>query len=177
METVAAIFFVILVLVCALCAFFLLVVQPIWGIVDVAVSNEHSGATKAIVIILTLLLLGPLMTFIYACFITRSSVLRRFTLIAFGLLIAMGVLAIGVAIAVPAIKHLWEKKTGVVAEAGLPRAVDCEVCLQPSQADGRHQVKRLEPARQIPGRPIASPSLRHHSPPALSDYLLPTRLI
>lgn len=118
METIAPIFFVILVLIAALCAFFLLAVQPIWGIVDVAVSKEHSGATKALVIILTLLVLGPLMTFIYACFITRSSVLRRFTLIAFGLLVAMGLLALAVAVAVPATKHLWEKKkTGVVAAA------------------------------------------------------------
>ncbi len=72
------------------CLFFLIFVQPIWGIVDVAISKEHSGGTKAVVILLTLLLLGPIMTFFYACIGTRSRILRGATLISFFVLVLSG---------------------------------------------------------------------------------------
>jgi len=87
------------------CLFFLVFVQPIWSIVDVAVSKEHSGGTKAVVILLTLLLLGPIMTFFYACFGTRSRVLRNTTLICFTVLLLSGGAVLGLAIAVPMVKQ------------------------------------------------------------------------
>jgi small-conductance mechanosensitive channel len=109
MEAIAAIFFVGLVLAAGVCILFLCFIQPIWSIVDVAVSNEHSGATKTVVILLTLLLLGPIMTFFYACFGTHSRLLRVSTLVAFALLLLVGTTAIGVALAVPAAKSIWDR--------------------------------------------------------------------
>jgi hypothetical protein len=61
MEIAVALLFAALILLDAACAFFLVVVQPIWGIVDVARSDKHSGGTKTAIILLTLLLLGPIM--------------------------------------------------------------------------------------------------------------------
>jgi hypothetical protein len=104
METILGLTMLIVVLVGGLCAFFLVFVQPIWGIVDVDVSKEHSGGTKAAVILLTLLLLGPIMTFFYACFGTRSRVLRHATLVTFVVLLLSGGALLGLAIAVPMAK-------------------------------------------------------------------------
>ena len=84
--------------------FFLICIQPIWSIVEVAVSKEHSGGTKAAVILLTLLLLGPIMTFFYACFGTHSRALRRATILAFVIGLISGTVVIGLAIAVPAVR-------------------------------------------------------------------------
>jgi hypothetical protein len=81
-EAVAAIIAIFLLLTGAVGAVFMVGFQPIWGIVDVAVSKEHSGGTKAAVILLTLLLLGPIMTFFYACFGTKSAALKKTSIIA-----------------------------------------------------------------------------------------------
>jgi hypothetical protein len=85
--------------------FFLLAVQPIWGIVDVAVSKEHSGGTNAAVILLTLLLLGPVMTFFYACFSSPSRIFRRLTVMAFVMVVSSALAVIGLAIAAPAVRE------------------------------------------------------------------------
>jgi len=95
----------IILLIGGCCLFFLLAIQPIWGVVDVAVSNEHSGGTKAAVILLTLLLLGPIMTFFYACFGTRSRVFRNTTLTCFTVLLLSVAVLIGLAVAVPMVKE------------------------------------------------------------------------
>jgi type IV secretory pathway VirB6-like protein len=105
METILGLLLLVLLLVGGCCLFFLVFIQPIWGVVDVAVSKEHSGGTKAAVILLTLLLLGPIMTFFYACFGTRSRVLRRSTLLSFVVVLLSGGAALGLAIAVPMVKQ------------------------------------------------------------------------
>ena len=56
--------------------FFLFVVQPIWSIVDVATCERLSKGAKAVIIVLTLILLGPIMTIGYAVFGTHSRGLR-----------------------------------------------------------------------------------------------------
>ena len=111
METILGLILLLLLLVGGCCLFFLVFIQPIWGVVDVAVSKEHSGGTKAAVILLTLLLLGPIMTFFYACFGTRSRVLRRSTLFSFVVLLLSGGAALGLAIAVPALKQKLPLRT------------------------------------------------------------------
>jgi hypothetical protein len=105
MEAILGLVMMVILLIGGVCLFFLLFVQPIWGIVDVAVCNEHSGGTKAAVILLTLLLLGPIMTFFYACFGTRSRIFRNTTLISFVVLLLSGGALIGLAIAVPMVKQ------------------------------------------------------------------------
>ncbi len=105
METAAALLFAVLILLGAVCAFFLVVAQPIWGIVDVATSDKHSGGTKTAIILLTLLLLGPIMTVFYACCGTCSNALRRAILIASGALAFAGVSALAMALAMPAAKN------------------------------------------------------------------------
>src|SRR5215831_4061350 len=105
METILGIIMLPILLIGGCCLFFLITVQPIWGIVDVATSKEHSGGTKAAVILLTLLLLGPIITFFYACFGTRSRILRGATLISFIFFVLSGGSLLGLAIAVPALKQ------------------------------------------------------------------------
>ena len=116
------------------CLFFLIFVQPIWGIVDVATSKEHSGGTKAAVILLTLLLLGPIMTFFYAWIGTRSRVFRASTLICFIVLVLCGGSLLGLAIAVPALQQRlpWHTTTAgnakpaVTTTAGPPATHEVE---------------------------------------------------
>ncbi len=119
METILGLILLLLLLVGGCCLFFLVFIQPIWGVVDVAVSKEHSGGTKAAVILLTLLLLGPIMTFFYACFGTRSRVLRRSTLFSFVVVLLSGGAALGLAIAVPMLKQKlpWRRAPAQSAES------------------------------------------------------------
>jgi hypothetical protein len=105
METILGIALILLLLVGGCSLFFLIFVQPIWSVVDVAVSKEHSGGTKATIILLTLLLLGPIMTFFYACIGTRSRILKGSTLISFVVVLLSGGSMLGLAIAVPALKQ------------------------------------------------------------------------
>jgi len=58
METILGLILMLILLIGGCCLFFLMFIQPIWGVVDVAVSKEHSGGAKAAVILLTLLVLG-----------------------------------------------------------------------------------------------------------------------
>ena len=132
METILGIVMLLIVLVGGCSLFFLIFVQPIWGIVDVATSTEHSGGTKAAVILLTLLLLGPIMTFFYACIGTRSRIFRGTTLISFIVLVLSGGSLLGLAIAVPALKQKlpWQTTTAgnakypVTTSAGGPAEVE-----------------------------------------------------
>ena len=105
METILALIVVVFLVAGGISLFFLLAVQPIWGIVDVAISKEHSGGTKAAVILLTLLLLGPIMTFFYACFSSPSRIFRRLTVAAFVMVVISAGVAIGLAIAAPAVRQ------------------------------------------------------------------------
>jgi hypothetical protein len=116
METIVGLLWILILLVGGCCLLFLLFVQPIWSIVDVAVSKEHSGGTKAAVILLTLLLLGPIMTFFYACFGTHSRALRSATLICFVVAILSGGALIGLAIAVPKFKEKLRRSTAAMTQ-------------------------------------------------------------
>jgi hypothetical protein len=120
METMLGLILLLLVLAGGGCLLFLICIQPIWSMVDVAVSKEHSGGTKAAVILLTLLLLGPIMTFFYACFGTRSRVLRGSTLISLIVLLVCGGSTLGLAIAVPALKQKWSWGNTTAAIAKSP---------------------------------------------------------
>ena len=104
MEAFLVLLVVLFLIAGGISLFFLLAIQPIWGIVDVAISKEHSGGTKAAVILLTLLLLGPIMTFFYACFASPSRVFRRMTVTAFVIALISGAVVIGLAIAAPAVR-------------------------------------------------------------------------
>lgn len=100
METILGPILMLCLLVGGCSLFFLFIVQPIWSVIDVAVSKEHSGGVKAVLIVLTLIL-GPLLTFFYACIGSQSRSLRRSTLISFGaLLLTIGSM-VGLAVAVP----------------------------------------------------------------------------
>lgn len=90
MEAVVAIFVVLFAGLGFLAGFYLLFGQLVWGIIDVSVSDRHSGGTRAAVILLTFLLLGPIMTFFYACFGSRSRALRRTTIGAFVVFLVSG---------------------------------------------------------------------------------------
>lgn len=105
METILQLVMVLFLISGGVSLFFLLGVQPIWGIVDVAISKEHSGGTKAAVILLTLLLLGPIMTFFYACFSSPSRIFRRLTVMAFVMVVISAAVVIGLAIAAPAVRE------------------------------------------------------------------------
>src|SRR5262249_10044912 len=120
METILGIIMLPILLIGGCCLFFLVFVQPIGGIVDVATSKEHSGGTKAAVILLTLLLLGPIMTFFYGCIGTRSRVLRGATLISFAVLVLSGGLLLGLAAAVPALQQKLPWQTAAAANANSP---------------------------------------------------------
>jgi len=104
METILGLIVLLFLIAGGISLFFLACIQPIWGIVDVAISKEHSGGTKAAVILLTLLLLGPIMTFFYACFSSPSRIFRRLTLTAFVIAVISGVVVIGLAIAAPTVR-------------------------------------------------------------------------
>ena len=108
METILGLIALLFVIAGGISLFFLLAIQPIWGIVDVAISKEHSGGTKAAVILLTLLLLGPIMTFFYACFSSPSRIFRRLTVTAFVIVVISAVVVIGLAIAAPAVREKFK---------------------------------------------------------------------
>jgi hypothetical protein len=120
MEPILGIVMLLILLTGGCCLFFLIFVQPIWGIVDVATSKEHSGGTKAAVILFTLLLLGPIMTFFYACIGTRSRILRGTTLISFIVVVLSGGSLLGLAIAVPALKQNFPWQTTNAANTNSP---------------------------------------------------------
>jgi len=105
MQSILGLLLLLFVITGGLGLVFLLAIQPIWAIVDVAVSKQHSGGTKAAVILLTLLVLGPIMTFFYACFSSASTVLRRATWGAFiTVLISAGVIVV-LAVTAPAVRQ------------------------------------------------------------------------
>lgn len=120
MESTLGLILLLIVLVGGCCFFFLIFIQPIWGVVDVAVSREHSGGTKAVVILLTLLLLGPIMTFFYACIGTRSRVLKCSTLISFFVLLLSGASMLGLTITIPALKQKLPWQSTITGNANSP---------------------------------------------------------
>jgi hypothetical protein len=121
-ETILGLILMVILLVGGCCLFFLLFIQPIWSLVDVAVSKEHSGGAKAAVILLTLLLLGPIMTFLYACFGTRSRILRNMTLTCLVSLLLSGGALVGLAVAVPMVKQKlgWQTVSTETAPHSVP---------------------------------------------------------
>ena len=97
METILGLLALCIMAVGGLAAVFMCFFQPIWGIVDVAVSKEHSGAAKTAVILLTVLLLGPVMTFFYGLVGTKTSVYRRATIAGALVLLFSGVALLSLA--------------------------------------------------------------------------------
>jgi len=81
--------------------------------VDVVLSKEHSGGTKAAVMLLTLCVLGPLMTIGYACIGTRSRALKKTTLLCLTLFLLSGMIMLAMAIAVPTLRETvhWSTST------------------------------------------------------------------
>ncbi len=100
METILGPILMLCVFVGGCSLFFLFIVQPIWSVIEVALSKEHSGGVKATLIVLALLL-GPLLTFFYACIGSRSAFLKRSTLLSFGALLLTVGSMLGLAVAVP----------------------------------------------------------------------------
>jgi len=138
MEAILGLILIITLLVGRLCAFFLAFVQPIWRIVDVAVSKVHSGGTKAAVILLSLLLLGPIMTFFYACFGTRSRILRNSTLVSFVVLVVSVGAMMVLAVALPMVKEKlpWRSRSSETNNTVwvVPSTITC-----PSAICGKHR--------------------------------------
>lgn len=97
METLIGILVLMVMAIGGSAALFLCVFQPIWGIIDVAVSQELSGAAKAVIILLTILLLGPIMTFFYGVFGTHSRIFKRATVAASLVLLFSGLAFISLA--------------------------------------------------------------------------------
>jgi uncharacterized BrkB/YihY/UPF0761 family membrane protein len=126
MEAISGLlaFFAMMLAFCA--GVFLFVVQPVWSIVDVACSKRLSTGAKTALIVLTLVLLGPILTFFYALLGTGSRGLRRTTVVgavlfAVGVGSTFGVTAIGVA------SHDETTATvGASAEASEPDLVAAE---------------------------------------------------
>ena len=123
MEAILQLLVVVFLIAGGISLFFLLAIQPIWGIVDVAISKEHSGGTKAAVILLTLLLLGPIMTFFYACFSSPSRIFRRLTVTAFVIFVLSAVAVIGLAIAAPAVRKKFNLPVAAVQQKADPLPV------------------------------------------------------
>ena len=139
MEVVAAITAIFFMLSGLSAGVFMVCFQPLWAIIDVAVSKEHSGGTKAAVILLSLLLLGPLMTFLYACFGTHSKVLKRVSIVgAFVVAIsAFGLLTISVVYpdARSNLSRLLDKEAVVEDDAsGIATVSSTDVDIQPFTA-------------------------------------------
>lgn len=115
MESVAAVLGLFFMLAAFVAAFFLLVVQPIWSIVRMAVSPRLSSGAKAALIVLTLVLLGPLLTFFYALFGTESKALRASTIV--GALVF--VVAAGGVLGMAAIADTAAPTAGALADADM----------------------------------------------------------
>ena len=76
-------------------------------------------ANHPVVILLTLLLLGPIISFFYACIGTRSRALRNTTLICFTAVLLSGGTMLGLAITVPMVKSNlpWQTTPAKSADA------------------------------------------------------------
>ena len=115
MEAIAALLGIVGMISVLLAAFFMLCVQPIWSICDIACSPRIPTGGKVTLIILTLVLLGPLLTFFYALFGSRSRGLRKSTLVGAACgVVALAVLFTGAALAPPG--HDMQLNPGGVAE-------------------------------------------------------------
>jgi hypothetical protein len=122
METIVPILLTVLGVTVFLSVCFLVCIQPIWGLIDVAESKEHSRGVKATVIVLTLFLLGPLMTIGYAIFGAHSKQLRRTTLGLLGLLLVSLGSLVGLALTVPAMQSTITNLARQAGGAGLLNA-------------------------------------------------------
>ncbi|NNC88675.1 MAG: hypothetical protein HKN82_09485 [Akkermansiaceae bacterium] len=112
MEAIFGVLIFLCIAVVIVSAVFMGFFQPLWGIIDVAVSREHTSGTKAAVILLTLLLLGPIMTFFYACFGTRSPALKRSTIAASVALLVSAVAAVGLSAVHPGMRNDLGREPG-----------------------------------------------------------------
>jgi hypothetical protein len=101
----------------------LVTVQPLWGIIDAAMSPKLSSGAKVAIILLTLLLLGPLMTIGYA--LTQPGLYRKATVttvvVCLGSVIAiMALAAISQATDLPGVQQAAADDTTVVADVTDP---------------------------------------------------------
>ena len=97
METLFGILALCVMAVGGLAAVFMCFFQPIWALIDVSISKEHSPAAKAAVILLTILLLGPVMTFFYGIVGTKTQLFKRATVTGALLLLFSGIALLSLA--------------------------------------------------------------------------------
>jgi len=164
MDIIAALALLVLLVLGALCVFFLVCIQPIWGIVDVAASKEQSGGVKAVVIILTLVLLGPLMTIGYAFFGTRSTGFRMTTVVTLTVLLSSGLYAVGLALAVPATQGVFGVIAQLASDAGL----------NVSAYSARGSGTAPDPAGEQPSGSVGASYARSQFAPFPAIHLVPT---
>ncbi len=116
METALGLLLVALVLLGAMSAFFLIVVQPIWSLVEMIASDKYSGRDKIRIVLLSVFL-GPIMT-VYSWFAPQSRILRRATLSALAVLAFTAISVVTIVIAVPAARHPWVSTVGAATASG-----------------------------------------------------------
>lgn len=102
METVLVVFAFFFFVIVALSSVFLTGIQPLWAIIDIAVSEKISKGAKIILLVIILagipiciisvfgiifIPLIALIPFFYGCFFTASSALRKATRISFVFLV------------------------------------------------------------------------------------------
>jgi hypothetical protein len=124
MEAIVGLLFFLLLAAGGLSFLFLAFVQPIWGIIDVSVSEEQSSGVKALVILLTLLCLGPIATFFYALFGSTSTIFKKATLVCFLILLFAGCGLIGGSVLFPALEERLEGLYSEVKEEETRKGVD-----------------------------------------------------
>lgn len=128
MEIVGGLFLLLSMLIIFFTGLFLFAVQPIWSMVDIAESRRLTGGVKAVLIVLTIVLLWSLLTFFYALFGSESRALRQWTkvngaIFAVGLAAFIGLSAVGAAIG----DGELPEATDAVAVEGDPAAADAGV--------------------------------------------------
>lgn len=130
MEILAALGFIALALIVAVCAVFLFTVQPIWRIAEMAASEKQLRGGKKLLVIASVLFLGPAMMSCYPCFRKQSRTLRRTTTFVFAIMVLAGVGAIGIAIGLSAKTESGRTAgtgpgaRGTAAKAAAPLAFD-----------------------------------------------------
>ena len=102
---------------------FMVLVQPIWCLIDCAVDNRRSGGSKALWIIVLVVFYG-LANWFYGAFAAAGSVLRRLTRLAWIVLILLVVAFIALSVLHPEfrrdIEQEWRRGRDLVVLAPTP---------------------------------------------------------
>jgi hypothetical protein len=102
-EILLAIFLLLVVIAGVLLVFFYGFIHPIWGIIDCAVSKEHSGAAKAIWIVV-IFFTSALGSIIYGLFGAKSPEYRKTTRVTLVMMALSVFLFVGILFAHPGLK-------------------------------------------------------------------------